>query len=57
MTKILEGIIEQIKNEPGGTVTLRLEIDAEVPDGFDRNKQRTLLENAQVLGFKEKRLS
>jgi hypothetical protein len=57
MTKILEGIIEQITNVPGGTVTLRLEIDGEAPDGFDRNKQRTLLENAQVLGFKEKRLS
>lgn len=57
MTKILEGIIEQITNVPGGTVTLRLEIDGEAPVGFDRNKQRTLLENAQVLGFKEKRLS
>jgi putative methionine-R-sulfoxide reductase with GAF domain len=42
---------------PGGTVTLRLDIDGEAPDGFDRNKQRTLLENAQVLGFKDKRLS
>jgi hypothetical protein len=57
MTKILEGIIEQITNVPGGTVTLRLEIDGEAPEGFDRNKQRTLLENAQVLGFKDKRLS
>lgn len=57
MTKILEGIIEQITSVPGGIVTLRLEIDGEAPDGFDRNKQRTLLENAQVLGFKEKRLS
>lgn len=56
MTKILEGIIEQITSVPGGIVTLRLEIDGEAPDGFDRNKQRTLLENAQVLGFKEKRL-
>lgn len=57
MTKILEGIIEQITSVPGGSVTLRLEIDGEAPDGFDRNKQRTLLENAQVLGFKDKRLS
>jgi predicted AAA+ superfamily ATPase len=57
MTKILEGIIEQITSVPGGTVTLRLEIDGEAPDGFDRDKQRTLLENAQVLGFKDKRLS
>lgn len=57
MTKILEGIIGQITSMPGGRVTLRLEIDGEVPEGFDRNKQRTLLENAQVLNFKEKRIS
>ena len=57
MTKIIEGIIEQIINVPDGNVTLRLEIDGEAPGGFDRNKQRTLLENAKVLGFKDKRLS
>lgn len=51
------GFIEQITNVPGGTVTLRLEIDGKAPDGFDGNKQRTLLENAQVLQFQEKRLS
>jgi hypothetical protein len=51
------GFIEQITNAPGGTVTLRLEIDGGAPDGFDRNKQRTLQENVQVLGFKEKSLS
>lgn len=51
------GFIEQITNAPGGAVTLRLEIDGGgAPDGFDRNKQRTLQENAQVLGFKEKSL-
>lgn len=57
MTKILEGIIEQIKREPGGTVTLRLEIDGEAPAGFDKSKQRTLMENTQNLGFKDKRIS
>lgn len=57
MTKILEGIIDEIKREPGGTVTLRLEIDGEAPEGFDRNKQRTLIENTQFLGFKDKRIS
>ena len=57
MTRIIEGIIEQIINVPDGNVTLRLEIDGEAPGGFDRNKQRTLLENAKVLGFKDKRLS
>ena len=57
MTRIIEGIIEQIINVPDGNVTLRLEIDGEAPGGFDRNKQRTLLETAKVLGFKDKRLS
>jgi hypothetical protein len=30
---------------------VRLEIDAEVPGGLDRTKIRTLLENANTLGF------
>ena len=39
---------------PGSEVTLRLEIDAEVPSGLDRAKVRTLIENATTLGFIEK---
>ena len=35
----------------GATVELKLEIDAEVPDGIDKAKSRTLLENANTLGF------
>jgi len=57
MNRILEGIIEQIMNAPGGSVKLRLEIDGEAPDGFDRSMQRTLMENAQVLKFKDRRIS
>ena len=57
MTKIIEGIIEQIINMPDANVALRLEIDGEAPEGFDKIKQRTLLENAQTLAFKDKRLS
>jgi hypothetical protein len=33
---------------------LALEIDAEVPSGLDRAKVRTLVENANTLGFIEK---
>jgi len=44
MNRILERIIEQIISTPGGSVTLRLEIDGEAPDGFDRNRQRALME-------------
>lgn len=36
---------------PGSEVTLTLEIDAEVPNGLDRTKVRTMLENAERLGF------
>jgi hypothetical protein len=35
-------------------VKLRLEIEAEVPSGLDRAKVRTLVENANTLGFLEK---
>jgi hypothetical protein len=54
MRRIVEAIIEQLTTLPGSEVTLRLEIDAEVPSGLDRSKVRTLLENANTLGFIEK---
>jgi uncharacterized protein len=54
MRQIVEAIIEQLTTMKGAEVTLRLEIDAEVPDGIDRSKVRTLLENASSLGFLDK---
>jgi hypothetical protein len=54
MRQIVEAIIEQLTTMKGAEVTLRLEIDAEVPDGIDRSKVRTLLENASTLGFLDK---
>ena len=42
---------------PGSEVSLKLEIDAEVPAGLDRGKVRTLLENATTLGFIDKVVS
>lgn len=38
----------------GSAVTRKLEIDADVPSGLDRAKVRTLIENANTLGFVEK---
>ena len=35
-------------------IPLKLEIDAEVPGGLDRSKVRTILENANTLGFIDK---
>ncbi len=52
--QIVEAIIEQLTTLPGAEVSLRLEIDAEVPSGLDRAKVRTLLENANTLGFIDK---
>lgn len=56
MHQIVEAIVEQLTTLPGSSVKLRLEIDAEVPSGLDRAKVRTLVENANTLGFVEKSL-
>ncbi len=52
--QIVEAIVEQLTTLPGSKVKLRLEIEAEVPGGLERAKVRTLIENANTLGFLEK---
>jgi hypothetical protein len=52
--QIIESIVEQLTTLPGADVSIRLEIDAEVPAGLDRAKVRTLIENANTLGFIDK---
>ncbi len=54
--QIVEAIVEQLTTLPGSQVRLRLEIEAEVPDGLERAKVRTLVENANTLGFVERSL-
>ena len=54
MGQIVEAIIEQLSTLPGTDVTLKLEIDAQVPSGLDRSKVRTLMENANTLNFTDK---
>ena len=49
-------IVEQLTTLSGSDVSLKLEIDAEVPTGLDRGKVRTLLENATTLGFIDKKV-
>jgi uncharacterized protein len=56
MHQIVEAIVEQLTTIAGSEVTLRLEIDAEVPSGLDRAKVRTLIENATTLGFIDKQV-
>ena len=52
--QIVEAVVEQLTTLPGSEVTLKLEIDAQVPSGLDRARVRTLIENANTLGFIEK---
>jgi predicted AAA+ superfamily ATPase len=52
--QIVEAIVEQLTTLPGSRVKLRLEIEADVPSGLERAKVRTLVENANTLGFIEK---
>jgi uncharacterized protein len=54
MHQIVEAIVERLTTLPGSQVKLRLEIEAEVPSGLERSKVRTLVENANTLGFIEK---
>jgi predicted AAA+ superfamily ATPase len=54
MHQIVEAIVEQLTTIQGAEVSLKLEIDAEVGSGLDRSKVRTLLENANTLGFIDK---
>lgn len=55
--QIVEAIVEQLTTVPGSDVSLKLEIVAEIPNGLERSKVRTLLENATTLGFVDKRIS
>lgn len=54
MHKIVEAVIEHLTTIPGATVELKLEIDADIPNGIDKSKARTILENANTLGFIDK---
>ncbi len=55
--QVVEAIVEQLTTIQGSEVTLKLEIDAEIPSGLDRAKVRTLIENATTLDFIDKSIS
>lgn len=56
ISDIFDNIVDQLTGLPGSKVSLTLEIEAEVPEGFDKSKVRTLDENAQTLGFLKKKI-
>jgi len=51
MNRIVDEIVDHLKTQPSARISLRLEIDADLPDGMDPAKVRTLRENATTLGF------
>jgi len=55
--QIVEGIIEQLTVLARADVSIKLEIDADVPGGLDRAKVRTLIENATTLNFVDKKVT
>ena len=52
--RIIEAVVEILTTLPNSEVSLKLEIDAEIPSGLDSGKVRTLVENANTLDFVEK---
>jgi len=52
--QIVEAVIEQLTTLAGCEVSIKLEIDAEKPDGFEKVKVRTIMENSNTLGFIDK---
>ncbi len=55
--KVVDGIIDQLTNIEGAEVNLTLDIHAEIPKGIEKNKERTLIENANTLGFVDKNIN
>ncbi|GBQ08177.1 DUF499 domain-containing protein [Saccharibacter floricola] len=54
--KVVEGIIEQLKQIPGADIKLELDICANIPEGLEDDKIRTLIENAKTLNFSTKNI-
>ncbi|MCF8029882.1 MAG: DUF499 domain-containing protein [Desulfohalobiaceae bacterium] len=44
-------IVSQLTARPGANVKLRLDIEAEIPEGFDEHTQRAVRENCGTLNF------
>ena len=55
--QIIEAIVEQLTTLPNSDVALKLEITAEIREGLDKSKVRTLIENANTLGFIDKNVT
>ena len=56
-SNISENIIDQLSSIPGAKIEITIEINSEVKDGIEKDKQRILIENANALGLKDTDLS
>ena len=54
--KIVDNILEHLVIMGDTNIEITLEINAEASDGITKDKQRLLLENSNVLGFKDVKL-
>jgi predicted AAA+ superfamily ATPase len=54
--RIVENIVEHLILIEGANVEITVEIEADVPGGIEKGKQRVLLENSNTLRFKEVKL-
>jgi hypothetical protein len=48
---IVDEVVQRFTAKIGVNVTISVEINAQVPDGFDEALQRTVKENCNVLRF------
>ena len=55
-SKISENIIDHLKSMEDVDITIKVEINATVPNGIDEQKERTLLQNSSDLEFDEKKI-
>ena len=53
LKKIHDEVLSHLAATPGVQLSVRIEIEAVAPDGFDDNKVRTVRENANTLKFEQ----
>jgi len=52
-TTLMQEVAQHFTRDPGTKVSIRVEIEAERPDGFNDTTVRTVSENARTLKFKQ----
>lgn len=55
-SKITEEILNLLSKEKDSNISIKLEIEAELPNGISQDLERNLMENSQTLRFVEKKI-